>query len=180
METVTLCGSRKFYQTMMDIKKQLERGFNIVHMPNFSYEKEEFESFTEEQFEALHEMHYAKMRQSDYVYIINVGGYFGEDTQREIDYAKEHGIPVKYLVDPSAPDVYVVTKKVSGNHNNIKIVIVGVFTDEELAKKAEEECKGNDKFSVLINPTKVNCNNWCNEMNDREFYSKFDIINVSY
>ena len=100
MEIVTLCGPRKFYDAIMDVKKELERQFIIVHTPNFSYQKEELENFTDEQFEALHEMHYTKMRQSDYVYIINVDGYVGKDTQREIDYANEHGMTVKYLVSP--------------------------------------------------------------------------------
>ncbi len=34
---------------------------------------------------------------SDSIYVINVGGYIGESTQSEIDYALKHGKQVEYL-----------------------------------------------------------------------------------
>ena len=101
---VTMCGPRKFKYEMMEIKRELERVFAIIHTPNFSFEKDEFETFTPEMFDLLHEQHYAKMRESDFVLIVNVGEYIGKDTQREIDYAKDHNINVEYIINPPAPD----------------------------------------------------------------------------
>lgn len=34
---------------------------------------------------------------ADYIYVINVGGYIGESTKSEIDYAELHDKTVKYL-----------------------------------------------------------------------------------
>ena len=42
----------------------------------------------------------AKYNMADEIYIINVGGYIGESTKSEIDYAKQNNKKVKYLVQP--------------------------------------------------------------------------------
>ncbi len=34
---------------------------------------------------------------ADSIYVINVGGYIGDSTRSEIEYAKNHGKEVKYL-----------------------------------------------------------------------------------
>ena len=34
---------------------------------------------------------------ADEIFVINVGGYIGESTRSEIEYAKAHGKTVKYL-----------------------------------------------------------------------------------
>lgn len=41
-------------------------------------------------------MHRAKIRMSDYVYIVNTGGYVGESTRSEIDYATALGLTIQY------------------------------------------------------------------------------------
>ena len=45
----------------------------------------------------LDDMHKRKIDMSDYIYVINVGGYIGESTKSEIDYAELHDKTVKYL-----------------------------------------------------------------------------------
>ena len=99
IQTITICGSRRFREEMEEEKRRLERDFQIVHMPNFSFESEEFGDFTEEDFDLLHEQHYRKMMSSDWIYIVNPGGYVGSDTQREIDFAVSHGMEVRYMVE---------------------------------------------------------------------------------
>ena len=47
--------------------------------------------------ETLDELHKRKIDLSDSVYVLNVGGYIGESTRSEIDYADSKGIPVVYL-----------------------------------------------------------------------------------
>lgn len=45
----------------------------------------------------LDEMHKQKIDMSDEVYVINVGGYIGESTKSEIEYAKAEGKKIDYL-----------------------------------------------------------------------------------
>jgi hypothetical protein len=45
----------------------------------------------------LDELHLRKIDLADEVLILNVGGYIGESTRREIEYARKLGKPVRYL-----------------------------------------------------------------------------------
>ena len=47
--------------------------------------------------EMLDDMHKRKIDLSDMIYVINVGGYIGESTRSEIEYAKSTGKEVHYL-----------------------------------------------------------------------------------
>lgn len=46
--------------------------------------------------EILDELHLRKIDLADEVWVVNVHGYFGDGTKREIAYAEAHGKPVKY------------------------------------------------------------------------------------
>ena len=50
--------------------------------------------------EMLDDMHKRKIDMADSIYVVNVGGYIGESTKSEIDYAKKHGKSISYLVEP--------------------------------------------------------------------------------
>ncbi len=45
----------------------------------------------------LDDMHKRKIDMADEIYVINVGGYIGESTRSEIEYAKKNGRAVNYL-----------------------------------------------------------------------------------
>lgn len=47
--------------------------------------------------EMLDDMHKRKIDMADSIYVINVGGYIGDSTKSEIDYAKEQGKRIDYL-----------------------------------------------------------------------------------
>jgi hypothetical protein len=47
--------------------------------------------------EMLDDMHLRKIDMADEVMVINPGGYIGQSTRREIEYAKSVGKPVNYL-----------------------------------------------------------------------------------
>jgi len=47
--------------------------------------------------EMLDDMHKRKIDMADGIYVINVGGYIGESTRSEIEYAKALGKSVDYL-----------------------------------------------------------------------------------
>lgn len=44
-------------------------------------------------------MHKRKIDMADEIYVINVGGYIGDSTRSEIQYAEAHGKPVRYYQD---------------------------------------------------------------------------------
>ncbi|MDD5095737.1 MAG: hypothetical protein PHV74_15395 [Dehalococcoidia bacterium] len=45
----------------------------------------------------LDELHKRKIDLADEILVLNVGGYIGESTRSEIEYAKAHGKSVRYL-----------------------------------------------------------------------------------
>jgi hypothetical protein len=47
--------------------------------------------------EILDELHLRKIDLSDEVWVVNVHGYIGEGTNREIKYAQAHNKPVRYI-----------------------------------------------------------------------------------
>ncbi len=51
--------------------------------------------------EMLDDMHKRKIDMADEIYVINVGGYIGESTRSEIEYAKNIGRGVRYLEEES-------------------------------------------------------------------------------
>ena len=80
----------------MKVQEKLTLDGNIVLTPNFFYniKKEELDEKTKKM---LDEMHKQKIDMSDEIYVINVGGYIGESTKLEIEYAKEKGKRISYL-----------------------------------------------------------------------------------
>ena len=47
--------------------------------------------------EMLDELHKRKIDLADEVFVLNVGGYIGESTRSEIEYAQEHQKKIRYL-----------------------------------------------------------------------------------
>lgn len=45
----------------------------------------------------LDDMHKRNIDMADSIYVINVGGYIGESTRFEIEYAQNHGKKISYL-----------------------------------------------------------------------------------
>ena len=90
---VTICGSMKFKEKMMEIAKELEvKKKYVVIQCIYSND-----SFSEEEQHILAELHYNKIEISDAIYVINVNGYIGNQTSKEIEYAKKLGKEVLYL-----------------------------------------------------------------------------------
>ena len=80
----------------MQVQEKLTLDGNIVLTPNFfnNIKKEEIDLETKKM---LDEMHKQKIDMSDEIYVINVGGYIGESTKNEIEYAKAKGKKIFYL-----------------------------------------------------------------------------------
>ena len=93
---ITLCGSIKFKNEFMKVQEKLTLEGNIVFTPNFfnNIKKEEISLDTKKM---LDEMHKQKIEMSDEIYVINCGGYIGESTKSEIEYARTKGKKISYL-----------------------------------------------------------------------------------
>ena len=90
---VTICGSMRFKDKMMEISKELEiKNKYVVIQCIYNNDK-----FTEKEQQILSDLHYNKIKISDAIYVVNVNGYIGDSTDKEIEYAKKLGKEVMYL-----------------------------------------------------------------------------------
>jgi hypothetical protein len=93
-EVVCLCGSTRFTTAYLEANERLTLAGKIVlTVALFPHEK----AIDPEQKRLLDELHLRKIDLADSVLVLNVGGYIGESTQAEIDYANSIGRPVSYL-----------------------------------------------------------------------------------
>lgn len=96
---VTLCGSTRFKKEFEEVQKQLTLdGFLVISVGLFSHEEENSEEWMNNGTkEMLDDLHKAKIRMSDAIYVIDAeGGYIGSSTKSEIEYAKFLNLPVFY------------------------------------------------------------------------------------
>lgn len=93
---ITLCGSIRFKDEFLKVQEKLTLKGNIVLTPNFfnHIKKEDIDLETKEM---LDKMHRQKIDIADEIFVINVGGYIGESTKSEIEYAKAKGKKISYL-----------------------------------------------------------------------------------
>lgn len=97
----TICGSMRFFDKMLEIAGQLTLEDEIVLAP-FVWIKAD-EQPTSVAKRSLDALHFAKIRMSSSIFVVNVGGYIGESTQREILYAKANDVDVRSLEPLPAP-----------------------------------------------------------------------------
>lgn len=101
---VTLCGSTKFKKEFLEVQKKLTLlGYIVISVGLFGHsgDSEVWENMDEGTLtktkSMLDDMHKRKIDLSDMIYVINVGGYIGESTRSEIEYAISTGKEVHYL-----------------------------------------------------------------------------------
>ena len=108
---ITLCGSTRFKDAFMEAQKRLTLEGNIVisvglfgHSGDAEVWVNMDEGTLTKTKEMLDDMHKRKIDLSDGIYVINVGGYIGESTRSEIEYAKMTGKSIAYL-EPVREDI---------------------------------------------------------------------------
>lgn len=116
---VTLCGSTKFRDDFHAANARLTRDGRIVLSVGF-FMHSEVTPLTAEQKMALDQLHFRKIDASDGIYVVNVGGYIGQSTAREIAYAVATHKDIAWL-DYTAGD-----KFMSDNSHRLG-AMVGVF-----------------------------------------------------
>jgi hypothetical protein len=99
---VCLCGSTRFYKTFLE-HNYLETmaGRIVLSVGFYPHAVNEMHGegvgITPEQKEELDQLHLRKIDLADEVLILNVGGYIGSSTARELAYAHAHGKRVRFL-----------------------------------------------------------------------------------
>ena len=96
-KVITLCGSTKFKEQYLEAQKRLTLEGNIVISVGLFGHSGDDEVWSEGTKAMLDDMHLRKIDMADEIFVINVGGYIGESTRREIAYAKNTGKSVKYI-----------------------------------------------------------------------------------
>lgn len=94
---VTLCGSTRFKEQFLEAQKRLTLEGNIVITVGLFGHSGDQEVWTEGTKEMLDDMHKRKIDMADSIFVINVGGYIGESTRSEIEYARQNGKGIEYL-----------------------------------------------------------------------------------
>jgi len=104
-KVVCLCGSSRFYKEYQQAEYEETMRGNIYLSIGFyphSQDQAHGESVgcTPDQKVALDDLHKRKIDLSDEVFVLNVGGYIGDSTRAEIEYAKTTGKPIRYYCIP--------------------------------------------------------------------------------
>ena len=95
-KVITLCGSARFKDDFIKVQKRLSLEGNIVLSLSF-FDLDEGEVLTKETKKLLDDIYKRKIDMSDEIYVINKGGYIGESTRSEIEYAKKKNKIVNYM-----------------------------------------------------------------------------------
>ncbi len=101
-EIICLCGSSRFIDHFAIFAWELEKGGKIVlslHLLPAWYAEGVADHIAEAQGVAsqMDELHLRKIDLADRVIVMNVDGYYGDSTKREIAYAASRGKPVGFL-----------------------------------------------------------------------------------
>ncbi|MEU4623540.1 hypothetical protein AB0G04_26645 [Actinoplanes sp. NPDC023801] len=100
-KVITLCGSTRFEAEFAEVSQRLTmEGCVVISLGMFSLPELPGYDWTVDRSDLkgrIGAVHRQKIRMADEVYIVDPGGYVGESTRREIDYAESLGKPVRYL-----------------------------------------------------------------------------------
>ena len=88
MKIITVCGSLRFVNEMMEITEKMELHGNCMLVPIYNPNKASKDDFTEEEGLILDKMHKERIKLADAILVINVNGYIGSSTKSEIEFAK--------------------------------------------------------------------------------------------
>jgi len=102
-KVVTLCGSSRFVDVMAVCAWLIERDEQAIamglHLLPGWYPNLQPDHIAEHEgvAAAMDALHLRKIDLSDEIFVVNVGGYVGESSGREIEYAKKLGKPIRWF-----------------------------------------------------------------------------------
>jgi hypothetical protein len=91
---VVLCGSTRFMKVFHQANYTESLAGRIVL--TVAGDTEEYAQLSQEAKAIVDELHLRKIDLADEVLVLNLGGYIGESTRREVEYAKAHGKKIRY------------------------------------------------------------------------------------
>lgn len=94
MKIITICGSMKFIENMLDAALKIELDGNCCLLPIYTNSV-----LSEREIMRLNKMHQEKIRISDAIFVVNINGYIGNSTKKEIEFAKSLGKEIIYYND---------------------------------------------------------------------------------
>ena len=100
---ITICGSTKFKDEIMQAAHDLTLQGHIVLAPCIYHHADEEELSAEEKIR-LDNLHKQKINMSDAIFVVNVNNYIGESTYGEIDWAERMDKKIYFLVQPPVED----------------------------------------------------------------------------
>jgi len=100
-EIVCLCGSTRFMDAYAEHYGRLtDEGKIVLSVGRVVPQSEQ--ALGSPRKAMLDELHLRKIDLADRIFVLNVGGYIGSSTKREIEYARAHGKPVTWLESPGS------------------------------------------------------------------------------
>jgi hypothetical protein len=105
-KVITLCGSTRFKNEFLEAQKRLTLEGNIVITVGLFGHSGDDVVWTEGVKDMLDRQHLAKIDLADEIFVINVGGYIGDSTRREIAYAEFKGKTIKYMENSKKTSIY--------------------------------------------------------------------------
>jgi hypothetical protein len=93
---VCLCGSTRFGEEFRRANLEETLKGKIVLTIGCDFKSDDGLGLTEYNKIRLDELHLRKIDLANEVLILNVGGYIGESTRRELEYARAHGKTVRF------------------------------------------------------------------------------------
>lgn len=111
-KVICLCGSTRFTPEMLVTQWELTKQGNVVlswcALPDNYFKGEDKTHIGDQEGvkAIVDEVHMRKIDLADEVMVINIGGYIGESTTNEINYAIKTGKPVKWLDPDRIPEPF--------------------------------------------------------------------------
>ena len=106
-KVVVLCGSTRFMEAFNEAGwLETLRGHIVLSVGVSKHLPPDHggESLGEQTVLMLDELHWRKIDLADEVLVLNVGGYIGYSTRREVEYAEHIGKPIRYLEQESSDE----------------------------------------------------------------------------
>ena len=100
---VCLCGSTHFVAEFRYVNQRETLAGKIVLAPG-CFQGDVVLEVVPGVKQRLDELHLHKIALADEILVVNVGGYIGESTRREIGYARQHGKRVRWLESGACDD----------------------------------------------------------------------------
>lgn len=98
MKIITVCGSYKFKNEMVEIAEKMTLKGNCMLTPNELTHTDK-DAYTKDEILMIDKMHKEKIKISDAILVVNVNGYIGNSTKSEIEYAKSLNKEIIYYTD---------------------------------------------------------------------------------